>query len=671
MFSTFPLSTRLFCSVVLLLALNVIPLLTHSQQKIEYSAEAEKLFSDALTLYKRGDFKSAAVAFDLVLRSSAFNQRTTAAMVMKGKAHAYAGEHAEAEKTLKLFLAQYPASQYKGDAEYTLALVFLKTQFPEKALENLINCWRTVAAQPKSAVLQEELVAALDSTIDNYISLPSLQRVVTETPGGSEKEFLRIKSAEKQAASGDYKAAATTLNLLRKDYAIPSFPERLNALQTVLNNPRDLKIGLLLPLMKKNEQAGREREIGIGLHEGIIFALEEYSKNQEEIRISLEVRDTEKEAPLAVTLLKELVNDASVVGIIGPAFSHQALAVSSVSNEKGIPTITPTANANGIAATGPFVFQTNPDLEARAKAVARYAVNVLKLKRLGVLASKEQGSKALADTFVNEVTRLGAEVVATESYNRGTTDLTRQMTSMRKKANAAAQEPYLAFNERMTLKELGKLNRLGMSVKVLDALKSKHSVVNATEFLGEDAKAKLEANGIPYTNGDPRIDSVQRVTTAIQGLYCPIGSSAEIGVISSQIAFFSIGTKLLGSGEWNNITELNANKRYCKDVIFESDTYTDIREADYADFVNRFSQRFNRAPTKNDLYGYDVAKLLFSLIQRGATNREQLKNLLSETRSYKSLHSRISLDSRRVNSWLNILQYTNESIQRVAELEVK
>jgi ABC-type branched-subunit amino acid transport system substrate-binding protein len=642
-----------------------------AQQEVEYSAEAEKFFSDALALYKKGDYKGAALAFERVTQSSTPNQRTTAALVMKGKAHVYSGDYTEAEKTLKSLLTQYPSSDYKGDAEYTLGLMYLGAQLPEKALESLITCWKTVVAQPSSAVLQDELVAAMDSTVDNYISLSLLQQLVSQVPGGSEKEFLLLKLGQKQAAAGDFKATAATLSLLRGDYANSTFPERLSDLQTELSRPHDLKLGLLLPLFQKNEQAGREREIGVGLYEGISFALEEYSKNPQATKITLEARDTEREPSIAAEALNTLADDASVLGIIGPAFSHEALAVSGQANEKGIPTITPTANANGIAATGPFVFQANPDLETRARAMASYAINILKLKRLAVLASNEQTSKALAEAFAKDVVRLGAEMVATEWYDKGTTNLTRQLTNLRKKGNDAAQEPYIAFNERMTQRELSKLNKLGISMKVLDTLMATRRVVNATDFLGENAKSKLDAIGIPYTSSDPRIDSLQRIVTAIQGLYCPMSSSTEIGVVSSQIAFFGIETKMLGSGEWNNISELNANKRYCKGAVFESDTYTDSKEADYADFTNRFSQRYNRLPNKNNLYGYDVATLVLSIIQKGATTREQLKNALSEVRSYKSLHSKISFSPRRVSSWLHILEYSNETIQRVAEIEAE
>ena len=149
-----------FSSIVVLFSLM------SAQQKVEYSADTEMLFNNALAVYKKADYKGAVAAFDSVLRSSSSNQRITGALVMKGKAQVYSGDYLEAEKTLKLFLVLYPSSEYKGDAEYTLGLAYAKARRPEQALETFINCWRTIAARAKSTLLRDELIAAMDSTID-------------------------------------------------------------------------------------------------------------------------------------------------------------------------------------------------------------------------------------------------------------------------------------------------------------------------------------------------------------------------------------------------------------------------------------------------------------------------------------------------------------------------
>jgi hypothetical protein len=71
------------------------------------------------------------------------------------------------------------------------------------------------------------------------------------------------------------------------------------------------------------------------------------------------------------------------------------------------------------------------------------------------------------------------------------------------------------------------------------------------------------------------------------------------------------------------------------------------------------------------LYGYDTAKLVLTLIHNGATTRETLMRALANVTDYPSLHSKIGFSSKRVNSWLQMLQYTSNRIQRLAELDVR
>ena len=53
---------------------------------------------------------------------------------------------------------------------------------------------------------------------------------------------------------------------------------------------------------------------------------------------------------------------------------------------------------------------------------------------------------------------------------------------------------------------------------------------------------------------EARAESLAQGSAGIQGLYCPISSPEEIGVVSAQLAYANIKTRLLGSGEWNSLS---------------------------------------------------------------------------------------------------------------------
>lgn len=638
------------------------------QTGIRYQAGAEKMFTDALALYTRAEYKEAARVLNELLVMFPRSHRETAARVMKGKALLRAGAYAEAEQTLAQFLTQFPGSAYRADAEYTLGLVFLYGHMPERAVESFLRGLRGVA--PNNIPLRERLIAALDSTVESKISIPPLQRLIAEQPDGEGKELLLLKLGEKQIAAGDIAGAAATLDSLKKNYPRSNFVERHWTLQKKLLEPRDVKIGLLLPLMKRADRSAvKEREVGAGLYEGIQLAFEEFvQRGNVGRRVSLEVKDIGREAPVAAAAVKELCADPAVIGIIGPPFSQSAFAVAYHVNTNGVPLVTPTANANGIAATGPYVFQANPDFRARAQAMAQYAVRTLGLQRLAILSPNAPDNRAMAETFAAEVQRLGGTVVTTEFYEPGATNLMNQLVALRKKGNEAGGQPFLSFGTLVNKRETARLARLGVSAKLLDSLLEAKAVVNATWLLGEQARALLEAEGIPHRVGDPRVDSLERPVTAIQGLYCPIASPEEIGIVSSQVAFSNLQTKLLGSGEWNNERELNAHRRYCDGVVFEADSYIDAADTAYATFVRRLQARFGKRPNRDVVFGYDVGRVVVALLEQGALSREQLREALASLPTVQMIHAKLSFGARRVNPWLHILQFSGGSLRRVAEV---
>jgi ABC-type branched-subunit amino acid transport system substrate-binding protein len=664
-------STSRILSIFLCLLLGGALRSGMAQSDIRYQAGAEKMFSDALALYTRGEYKDAARVFGELLVMFPRSHRETAARVMKGKALLLAGEYGEAERTLASFSEQFPSSSYRADADYTLGLVSLYRQKPERAVEFFLGALRK--AEPSNNELRKRIVAALDSTVESFITIPPLQRLIAESPDGEGKELLLLKLGEKQIAAGDIAGATATLDSLKKNYPRSVFVDRHWSLQKKLLEPRAVKIGLLLPLMKRvDASAAKEREVGVGLYEGIQLAYEEFLQRGKATRpVSLEVKDSERDASVAAEAVKELCADPGVICIIGPPYSNAAFAVAYHVNTNGVPMVTPTANANGIAATGPYVFQANPDFRTRARAMAQYAVLKLRMLRLGILSPNETNSKLMAETFAAEVRRLGASVIATEFYEPGATNLMNQLVGLRKKGNEAGAQPFLFFGTSVNKREIARLVRLGVSPKLLDSLLATKAVVNATWLLGDNARELLDAEGIPHRVGDPRVDSLERPVTAIQGLYCPISSSEEIGIVSSQVAFANLQTKILGSGEWNNERELNAHRRYCEGVVFEADTYIDVSDPAYADFVRRFSTRFGKRPSRYAVFGYDVGKSVFSLLEQGALSRVQLRDALEAMPTLQTLHAKLSFGLHRVNPWLHILEYSGGIIRRVDELSAE
>jgi ABC-type branched-subunit amino acid transport system substrate-binding protein len=651
---------------VLLAALLCVRML-NAQPRVEYSADAEKLFARALGLYTEGNYHLAGEAFGRIITEYPSSQRITAAYVMRAKALYRSDENYEAARTAKAFLSLYPRSSYVPDAEMVLGLIYCRIERYGEAVGAFLEAWRTLP-DSGDARLRHEVMSSLDTTVGRHITRDSTYRLLQNGIRPAERAFFWSKIADKEIARENFLAASIALDslLIRYPGLIPK--DRLDLLRLRVAGKMSIKFGALVPLMKQSPPSAM-KEIGNEVYEGMLLAFDEFSQEPNtKVRVALETRDTNRDTALISQELQELASDSDLIGILGPVFSSPTLVAARGANAHHIPLVSPTANTNGIAATGAYVFQANPDYENRGRAMARYAVMVRKCTTLAVLAPSDSYGKYLAEGFLKGAEELGARVIATEWYQKGNPVLRTQMENIRRSGFMAAQDPLISFSGRLKTTDLKRIVDAGVPLARLDSLLSLGCVVSATWLFGPNGRAIVDSLGLMPSEDPKLLDSLDIPVTSIGAIYVPISGAEEIGMVSTQLVYYNLRAQVLGSGEWNNLSELDANKRYCNGIEFESDSYVDTGSVSYAAFLSDFVARFKKNPSKNSLFGYDTARLMLSLAAAGATTRESLALALAAVHDFQGLHSRISLAWNRVNSWLHVLRYTSDSIQHVSEV---
>jgi ABC-type branched-subunit amino acid transport system substrate-binding protein len=661
---------RRLCIALVVIGGYSVGLVT-AQESLEYSDVAEKIFLKGVSSFAAGNYEDAVPMFDQVIRDMPFNQRTTGAILMKAKALYRLHQELEAARLLTRFIAEYPMSSYVPDAYYTIGLTQVHVRRYDDAVNFFLSAMRSLPPPPRLVKLQDEIINALDATINQHLSKTAVQLLLHNSRTPDERMFLWLKLGEKEAASGSVASAMIALDTLTVRYPANPYSKRIDALRQRIQQRSSVKLGVVLPLMTKSPSSPL-KDIAVEVYEGIELALERYAANPDtRVAVSLETRDTERDPLLASKSVQDMLADSAIIGVIGPIFSNTTIAAATVANAGGTPLVTPTANSNGIAAIGPYIFQANADYQTRGMAMAQYAVRGKGFKTVAILAPVDSYGKFMAEAFAAEVVRLGGRVISQQGYPRGTSDLKAQIASIRKAGMLEGAEPYISFAGRLNRGDIAKLVQLGVPTRTLDSLIEHASIFNAARLLGPNAKGKIDSLGIAAFYANPQIDSLEYPVTSVDAIYLPISGPEEIGVVSSQLVYFNFQTHLLGSGEWNSVTELHANRRYCDSVAFESDNFPDTTTAAYADFLRSFTERFKKQPGRNTLYGYDVAALVLSLIHSGATTREALKYALSGVTDYQGVHSRIGFSMKRVNPWVYVLQYAADGVTRIRELNTE
>lgn len=166
--------------------------------------------------------------------------------------------------------------------------------------------------------------------------------------------------------------------------------------------------------------------------------------------------------------------------IIGPVYSEDALEAGRVAEQHDTVLIAPMATQDAVSDGRRYVFQANPSVATRGRAMARFAANSLNLKGTGVLAqANSELSTVMAEGFIAEAERQGMHVpfyysVETASDWADWTDDVKA-DSLKQVAgedsDKAFDSVYMPFSgtgvSRDVRHALGALDRAGISVRAL------------------------------------------------------------------------------------------------------------------------------------------------------------------------------------------------------------
>ncbi len=580
--------------------------LARSQVPFGYNAGAETAFAEALRSFTAGNYADAYAVFDSLARLQPVHQRTTASCLMASNALYRLQRYRESILLLLDLLKRYPLSTYAGDAHYLLATDYLMLHWYE---ESAVQCIRSIdtARVPAMAAEARQL---FEDVSDAHLDWEALDRLRAKTRNPFTLDLIEMNLAQKYVEAGMIPEANGTIASLLERGAIPGDDPRIRRLKARIAGYNPLKIGMVLPLMGSAPD-GPLKSLAEDLLAGSTLALDRFKRESFSAwTVSLEVKDVGRDSAAALDAVRALGASRDVLAVIGPLFSDAAAACAPIANRAGLPLISPTASGDSIASIWPGVFQLSPDYAMRGAAMARYAVQQLGMKTLAILSSAEPMGKAMAESFAREATRLGATIIAAQSYAKGSGDLHAQFLEIR---------------------------RAGLALQAMqDSAENTDVAVNT-----------------------------------IEGIYLPISDPEEIGILSSQLAYFNLRTQMLGSAEWNNPDQLDANRRYVNGLLFASDVYLDHDDSTTARFEKEYLDAARRDATRYAVIGYDTMKLILDRIRGGAVTRDGLERALERLKDYQTLHSRITLTHGRVNSELHILKYLKGEITRVADVSVE
>lgn len=251
---------------------------------------------------------------------------------------------------------------------------------------------------------------------------------------------------------------------------------------------------------------GPGASIGVAASEAWKMAIDEINASGGILgkKVEFVLADTMTDPTHGVSEVRRLVDNEKIKLLVGPATSQEAIAITAVTTDKKIIQLSTAASTQLTPSFAPYHFSDSVTGLNQMKANIDFAIDVLKLKKLGLISDNGGMSKAAVTEIVAYMKERGVEPVIVQEFPFRTEDMTPQLLSMR----SAGAEAILLINSigDDSRKLLENRADLGWEAPVLASQTMQNYAVGNVKLLGEDAFEGVYASqfvGMTYCPNDP------------------------------------------------------------------------------------------------------------------------------------------------------------------------
>ena len=189
----------------------------------------------------------------------------------------------------------------------------------------------------------------------------------------------------------------------------------------------EIPIGVVLPI------TGRLAAIGLRMGEGFELAREEINSSQlSDVRIEFIIEDDQTTVEGAVEAFNKLIHQDGVPAILGPASSSAAGEAFPIAQQNKIVVLSPTSGASGLSAIGDFVFRASLTADVIIPNSVKVTHTKLGYQRVATIVDSVELVARNSDKVWREaLTESGVEILTTEIFQSGDTDLSEQLTRIK------------------------------------------------------------------------------------------------------------------------------------------------------------------------------------------------------------------------------------------------
>ena len=171
---------------------------------------------------------------------------------------------------------------------------------------------------------------------------------------------------------------------------------------------------------------GANANLGIGQFRGMKLAVKEFNEENPDCQVEIKEFDSQGSPDQAPALAQQAVQDASIIGMIGPAFSGESRTGVPIFNQAKLSVFTSSATAVDLSKQGWTHWHRGLGNDgSQGPAIANYIKDTVKAKKVAVIDDKSEYGKGIADIIRKE---LGGLVAVNDSFEDTATEFSSTVT---------------------------------------------------------------------------------------------------------------------------------------------------------------------------------------------------------------------------------------------------
>ena len=188
-----------------------------------------------------------------------------------------------------------------------------------------------------------------------------------------------------------------------------------------------IKVGVFAPLSGANAAVGQSEV------EGVEMAVEEINSagGIAGRPIELVIEDDENDPTTAVSVVNKLINQNEVVAVIGSVNSSVTLAAMEVTQDAGVPHITPISSGAAITGSGyEYIVRGQANDLLQAGAVVEYAI-AKGYQKIGLMYQNDDYGGGARDVILDIMKQNNMSLAADEAFEASAADVTAQLQNVK------------------------------------------------------------------------------------------------------------------------------------------------------------------------------------------------------------------------------------------------